>query len=241
MVESSNIFYFMDLIISRLYYSSICLDYFFITLLEMGSGYFYLIRPLCIFFPVSGIHPMFRRGSHNNQPQMGQCSVLGSDIPDHSFRIVSCFPVDGFPFPGDGDKTVPPAGSFRMDGVVTLPARLATELHFHDTSRPGEGEGNSVETVILGTVLGGNPVPAPFGRGHPAGVLVRIRTCLPPYPFKIPVDKMTAGVKHLVTELFLFKTVQPFVGNDRVLPRFPWRYSSAMRGRPCRVPQYSST
>ena len=100
MVESSNIFYFMDLIISRLYYSSICLDYFFITLLEMGSGYFYLIRPLCIFFPVSGIHPMFRRGSHNNQPQMGQCSVLGSDIPDHSFRIVSCFPVDGFPFPG---------------------------------------------------------------------------------------------------------------------------------------------
>ena len=165
MVESSNIFYFMDLIISRLYYSSICLDYFFITLLEMGSGYFYLIRPLCIFFPVSGIHPMFRRGSHNNQPQMGQCSVLGSDIPDHSFRIVSCFPVDGFPFPGDGDKTVPPAGSFRMDGVVTLPARLATELHFHDTSRPGEGEGNSVETVILGTVLGGNSGTSPLRTG----------------------------------------------------------------------------
>ena len=32
MVESSNIFYFMDLIISRLYYSSIRLDYFFILL-----------------------------------------------------------------------------------------------------------------------------------------------------------------------------------------------------------------
>ena len=32
MAESSNIFYFMDLIIRRLYYSSIGLDYFFILL-----------------------------------------------------------------------------------------------------------------------------------------------------------------------------------------------------------------
>ena len=31
---------------------------------------------------------------------------------------------------------------------------------------------------------------------------------------------MAAGVKHLVTEFFLSKTVQPFVGNDRVLPTF---------------------
>ena len=43
MVESSNIFYFMDLIISRLYYSSICLDYFFITLLGKHSA-------SCVFF-----------------------------------------------------------------------------------------------------------------------------------------------------------------------------------------------
>lgn len=31
---------------------------------------------------------------------------------------------------------------------------------------------------------------------------------------------MAAGVEHLVTEFFLSKTVQPFVGNDRVLSTF---------------------
>ena len=36
MVESSNIFYFMDLIVRRLYYFSIRLDYFFILLEVYG-------------------------------------------------------------------------------------------------------------------------------------------------------------------------------------------------------------
>lgn len=139
MAESSNRSHFMALIVSRLYYSSIPLDYFFIVSQGMSSGQLYPIRPLCILFFGSGIHPVFRRRSHDHQPQMGEWCVRRGDIRYHSFRIAAHFCINGFPFPGDGDNAIAPAGLLRTDGGVSLSVCLSTELHLYGTSRLGDG------------------------------------------------------------------------------------------------------
>ena len=52
---------------------------------------------------------------------------------------------------------------------------------------------------------------------------------------------MAAGVEHLVTEFFLSKTVQPFVGNDRVLPTFSLAVQFGYERQTVPDSQYSST